>query len=213
MSESMWIGALLRSRDLFVAALLLLLAALGAGCSNKQIYLNYDYKKEYDPRLHEYVVGVGDSLSITVFHTPDLSGGGTVRPDGVITLPLIGDLPVAGKTPTQIREDMRVRLATYIKDATAVITVIVTNSSSYRFTVAGNVNHAGTQAPKSYMTVSEALAAAGGLNKFASSDLLILRPDGTGHVRQIPVNYDDIMSGNHPEEDVAIVTGDTIFVP
>jgi polysaccharide biosynthesis/export protein len=198
---------------LVAGLLLLLLAALVAGCGSSAIYQTYDYKKEYDPRLHEYVVGVGDTLQITVFHTPDLSGGGTVRPDGVITMPLIGDLPVAGKTPSQIREDMKARLATYIKDSTAVITVVVSGANSYRFTVAGNVARPGAQSPKYYVTVSEAIAAAGGLSKFASPDLIIIRPDGTGHIRQIPVNYDQIISGTRPEEDLPIVSGDTIFVP
>src|ERR1700677_3356966 len=108
-----------RRRGALSAAVVFALSALpslgiGAGCG-PSIYETYEYGKEWDPRKHEYIIGVADNVKITVYHTNELSGEGTVRPDGVITMPLIGDLPVAGKTPTQIREEMKQRLTAYVK--------------------------------------------------------------------------------------------------
>src|SRR5262249_20148397 len=151
-----------------------------------------------------YIIGVSDSVKINVYHTPELSGDGVVRPDGVITMPLIGDLPVAGKTPTQIREEMKKRLATYVK-ADAGITGTVSGFNSYRFVVSGNVNHPGALAQKWYVTVSEALAMAGGPSKFAGDEVIVIRLDPNGHSRKIPVSYRALISGKHPEQDICIV--------
>ncbi len=148
-------------------------------------------------------------MRINVYQNSELSGEGTVRPDGVITLPLIGDLPVAGKTPTQIREEMRKSLATYVK-ADAGITVTVNGFNSYRFIVSGNVNHPGALAQKWYVTVSEALAMAGGPSKFAGDEFVghPPRPDRARpqDPRQLPFA---LISGKHPEQDICVVAGDT----
>src|SRR4051794_38568186 len=85
--------------------------ALGCGAPD---YAKYPYNKEYDPRKHEYIIGVADTVQITVYNTADVSGSGTVRPDGVITLPLIGDLLVAGKTPTQVKAEVKKKLSAYV---------------------------------------------------------------------------------------------------
>ncbi len=190
---------------------ILLVLALGiAGCG-PSIYETYDYGKEYDPRKHEYIIGVSDVVKINVYHTAELSGEGTVRPDGVITMPLIGDLPVAGKTPTQVRDEMKKRLSAYVK-ADAVITVTVSGFNSYRFIVSGNVNHPGALAQKWYVTVSEALAMAGGPSKFAGDEIVVIRLDAQGRARKIPVSYKALLSGKHPEQDICVVAGDTIVV-
>jgi polysaccharide export outer membrane protein len=192
------------------APALCLATGLATGCG-PSIYDTYEYGKEWDPRKHEYIVGVADVVKITVYHAGDLSGEGTVRPDGVITMPLIGDLPVAAKTPTQIREEMKKRLSAYVK-ADTVITVTVSGFNSYRFIVSGNVNHPGALGQKYYVTVSEALAMAGGPSKFAGDEVLVIRLDPTGKNRKIPISYRALISGKHPEQDICVVSGDTIVV-
>src|SRR5438552_6139028 len=122
--------------------LLLVIAFAALGCGGPS-YGTYNYKNEFDPRKHEYVIGVGDNVAITVFHQPDLSGGGTVRPDGIITLPLLGDIECAGKTPGQVRDDVKQRLLAFVKNENAVVTVGVTQVNSYKFVVTGNVQHSG----------------------------------------------------------------------
>lgn len=174
-------------------------------------YDKWAYNLEYDPRKHEYIIGVSDVISIQVYHSPDLGGSGTIRPDGIITMPLVGDILVAGKTPSQVRELMRAKLATYVK-TDAVITVTVTGFNSYRFVVSGNVNKAGSFSQKYYVTVSEAIAIAGGLNKFAGDKIVIMRTDSNRHIREIPISYKRISSGKHPNEDICVVAGDTLVV-
>jgi polysaccharide export outer membrane protein len=198
-----------------VPALLLSLTLLGcslalAGCG-PSIYDTYAYGKEYDPRQHEYVIGVTDLISIQVYKSPDISlQAGMVRPDGVVTIPLVGDVIVAGKTPSAVREELKKRFSEYVKDATVNITVAGFNS--YRFLVSGYANKPGSYSQKFFVTVSEALAMAGGPNKFAGDQIVIYRADKDGHVRQIPVSYRMIMAGKRPEMDVCIVAGDSIVI-
>lgn len=206
--------ALRRLHRLAVLAAALGLVATGAGCSPTFVYEPANYAKELDPRKHEYVIGVGDGLQVTVWRMPDLSSGALVRPDGIITMPLIGDVQVAGSTPTQVREELKKRFSEFVKDETAVVTVAITTVSSYRFVVSGNVARAGIFASNYYVSVSEALAMAGGPNQFASTDqILLIRMDKPGKYRQIPINYDAIVSRERPEQDLVLKAGDTIFVP
>ena len=198
------VPGLLLSLTLLVSSL----ALLGCGPS---IYDTYAYGKEYDPRKHEYVIGVTDLISIQVYKSPDISLlAGMVRPDGVVTIPLVGDVIVAGKTPSVVREELKKRFSEYVKDATVNITVAGFNS--YRFLVSGFVNKPGSYSQKFFVTISEALAMAGGPNKFAGDQVVIYRADKDGHVREIPISYKMIMAGKRPEMDVAIVAGDSVVV-
>lgn len=188
----------------------LALAVVGCGSAGPK----YDYSKEFDPRKHEYVVGPADALTINVWRNGDLSTQAVVRPDGTITLPLIGDMQVAGRTPSQIRDDISSRLAAYIKEESKNVTVAVTGVFSYRFTVTGAVARAGTFASSHYVSVAEAIAMAGGPTRFAETDaVLLLRTDANGKVRKIPIDYDKIQSRQNPDMDLYLVAGDTVFVP
>jgi polysaccharide export outer membrane protein len=198
-----------RRNELF-AAVLLLWTSLLAGCGGAN-YDTYAYGMEYDPRKHEYVIGPSDVLQISVFHTTDIGGGGTVRPDGILTLPLIGDIRVAGKTPSQVKEEVKRRFGEYVK-ADLSVNVVVTGFNSYRFVVTGQVGHPGTQSPKYFVTASEAMAMAGGPSKFAGDGITIYRMDPQGKVRQIPLSYKRLMGGKYPQMDIAIVSGDTLVM-
>jgi polysaccharide biosynthesis/export protein len=192
-------------RRLFFA---LLLAACGAPA------IHYDYAREPDPRRSEYVIGVADRLAIKVWKNPDLSTEALVRPDGTITMPLIGDLTAAGRTPTQLRDEITRQLANYIRDESAVVTIAVVGVNSYSFTVSGNVEHAGIFKSEKYVTVLEAVQLAGGPNRYASADRMkLMRKDKNGQIRVIPVNYDDIVTGKRPEANLALFAGDEIYVP
>ena len=194
-----------------VPALLLLLGSLAQSACGPSIYETYSYGKEYDPRKHEYVIGVTDVISIQVYKSPDLSlGSATVRPDGVVTIPLVGDVVVAGKTPSQVREDLKKRFSEFVKEAT--VNVTVSGFNSYRFIVSGQVNKSGSFTQKYYVTVSEAVALAGGPNKFAGDQIVIYRADKDGHIREIPISFKTIMSGKRPDMDVAIVAGDSVVL-
>jgi polysaccharide biosynthesis/export protein len=187
-----------------------LVALVAVGCGG----VNYDYSKEPDPRKGEYVIGVTDGLRISVWKNPELSTAGNVRPDGTITMALVGDVRAAGRTPTQLTDEISKRLKTFIKEEQAIVSIAVTEVNSYRFTVSGNAEKPGVFNLKYYATVQDAIALAGGLNKFASAHkLVILRPQTNGGVRKVPIDYDRISSGEHPEENIVILAGDTLFIP
>ncbi len=175
---------------------------------------SYDYSKEPDPRKTEYVIGVSDGLRVNVWKNPELSTSGTVRPDGTITMPLIGDIHAAGRTASQLTEEIGRRLKMFVKEESTPVSIAVTEVNSYRFTVSGNAERPGVFNLKYYATVGDAIALAGGLNKFASAKkVVILRQQPNGGVRKVPINFDRISSGDHPEENIVILPNDTVFVP
>ncbi len=173
----------------------------------------YDYSKEPDPRKKEFVIGVSDALRINVWKNPDLSTEGKVRLDGTITMPLIGDLRADGKTPTELKQEISRRLAAYVKDEGAAVSIQVVEVNSYRFSIGGNVEHGGVFQPKHFVTVAEAISMAGGLNRFASPrGLVVIRQDKIG-MRRIPIDYNRVASGEHPEENLVLIAGDTVYAP
>lgn len=196
------------------AAWVLVWALAGAtiGCATPQS--SFNYAAEPDPRKLEYVLGPSDVLKINVWRNAELSGDATVRPDGTISLPLVGDLRVSGRTPGQVQAELVQRMATFIKDESAIVTVAVSAINSYRFVVSGNVEHPGAYATNHYVTVVEALALAGGPNRFGSPEsAVIIRLDAAKGVRRIPINYPAILSGERSEQNLPLLPGDTIYVP
>ena len=186
------------------------LLAFSAACATVE---TYDYSKEPDPRKHDFLLGPADSLKITVWKNAEMSTDTRVRPDGTITMPLIGDLVASGRTTQQLRDDIVKRLQTFVRDEGAAVTVAVTEVSSYRYTVSGNVEHAGVYTSRFYVTIAEAIAQAGGPNRFADSErVLLLRSDGKGALRKIPVNYEAIRTGKNLDANIAILAGDIVLV-
>src|SRR5262249_28756560 len=80
----------------------------------------FDYSKEPDPRKREFVLGTSDQVRINVWKNPKLSTDARVRPDGTITMPLIGDLPAAGRTPSELQKEITAKLSSYVREGAAV---------------------------------------------------------------------------------------------
>ena len=175
----------------------------------------YDYTAEPDPRKQEFLLGPSDVIRVSVWHNPDLSADVTVRPDGTIALPLVGEIPAAGRSAAQVKAEISKKLQTFVKDDANNVTVSVTAINSYRFVVNGNVEHTGVFASNRYVTVSEAVALAGGPNRFANPDeTVIIRLDpSTNGKKRIPIDYPAILKGTHPEQDLPLVAGDVVYVP
>ena len=174
--------------------------------------MNYAAAMADDPRERPYRVGVADVVRVTVWKDPSLSTEMAVRPDGKISVPLLGELDAAGRTPEEIQVQMSRRLSAFVKDA--IVTVIVVEVNSYRFTVAGNVERPGMFTPRYFVTLTEAIALAGGPNRFgATSEVVVIRPRAAGNPSRIPVDYDRILSGERPEANIVIRPGDTVLVP
>ena len=192
--------------------LALLFLVLAAGCATT--HGPYDYSKEPDPRHGEFTLGPSDVLRITVWRNAELSTDAIVRPDGTISLPLVGDLQASGRTSVQLKEEIVKRLKAYLKDEAAIVTVAVTAINSYRFVISGQVEHPGAYNSNHYVTVSEALALAGGPNRFADAGgMVIIRANPAGGVRRIPIDYPGVIAGTRPNENLTVVAGDTIYVP
>lgn len=187
---------------------------LAAGCRTP--LPNYDYSKEPDPRSRELVLGVGDSISINVWENKEYNTDATIRPDGTITMPLIGDIKAVGETPSSLKAKIKGRLSEYVRLGTsAEITVAVRSWRSYRFTIQGEVGHPGVFTADQYVTVADAMALAGGPSKFAKrNEITLLRRDPkTAEIRRIPLDYDLIASGKRQDMNIYVLTGDTIWVP
>ena len=193
-----------------VLGVLLLLVCVASGCASSASKYPY-YAREYDPRKHPYVIGVSDVLEVNVWKDESLSTEARVRPDGTITVPLVGEVRAAGRTTDALREEIRQRLTQYVKQA--VVTVAVGEVNSYNFTVAGNVGQPGVYSSRRFVTVSEAIALAGGPNRYATAkEVEIIRTESAKQ-RRIPIDYDAILEGDRPEMDIAVLAGDTVYVP
>jgi polysaccharide export outer membrane protein len=157
----------------------------------------------------DYRLVPGDKLRIEVYKDAQLSQSLQVRPDGKITLPLLGDLHVAGRTPTELRDQITTQLREYVTNPT--VTVIVVETVAPTVYVMGEVNKPGSIAMPGPMNVMEALAMAGGFKDFANTkNIRILRKAGRG-VQTIGFNYKDAAKG--AAETVMLAPGDTIIVP
>jgi polysaccharide export outer membrane protein len=192
---------------------LVLLIAFVAACGPKNY--DYPYKGEPDPRGKEITLGVGDVLQINVWDQKDLNTEATIRPDGTITMPLIGDVKAVGATPTVLRDKIKTQLANFLKlGGSNEIAVAVKTWKSYRFTVQGEVTKPGLFTNDEYVTVSGAIALAGGPTRFADRDgVVILRKNEQGKTKRIPISYDLIASGRRLDMDIWVLPGDVIFVP
>jgi polysaccharide biosynthesis/export protein len=190
---------------------MLVSAVLLAACGP---HITFDYAKEPDPRKGGYTIGPTDVLQLDVWKNPDLTGRHHVRPDGFITVPIIGDVQAAGLTPPQLREALTRKLVRFLRDDASVITVTVVEVNSYRVNVVGKVERPGVYSPKDFITVLDALALAGGPTRFAEPDgVFIIRRDRDGRQRTIPFVYGEVVAGRHLEMNVTLVGGDSVVVP
>jgi len=133
-----------------------------------------------------------------------------VRPDGAVTLPLIGTMQAAGKTASALQREIAARYKQYVRSEPDAISVSVSSIKSYQFTVTGNVERTGLYTSRTYLSALEALAMAGGPNRFAGSSFYILRGNPP---RRIPIDLNRASTPNHAEQNVTIIRGDVLVVP
>lgn len=162
------------------------------------------------PTLSDYVIGPEDVLDISVWNNTTISRTVPVRPDGMISLPLLNDVRASGQTPLQLRDDLMKRLTPYIPDPE--VSVIVREVHSPKVSVVGSVKKPGRFELKTGSTVMDLLAMAEGLNEFASpSRIVVLRNEG-GVARKLYFNYRKVTTGNG-QENFQLRPGDIIVVP
>lgn len=157
----------------------------------------------------DYRLNPGDKLTIDVYKDKDLTQSVQIRPDGKITLPLVGDVAAAGRTAMQLRDAINAGLKDYIKDP--VVTVIVAETAPQVVYVMGEVSKPGPQVINGRLTVMQALAMSGGFTDFANrKDIRILHKTATGLVQTFHFNYKDAIDAGN--EGPTLVPGDTVIV-
>ncbi len=172
------------------------------------------------PKAYEaptgFLLGPEDELEITVWGNKDLTRLTSVRPDGLISFPIIGDVQAAGLTADALAQRIAERLKQYI--ANPAVSVSVKELNSYSVYVLGEVSKPGKFQLKSYITVLQAISMAGGFTDFAKKNKLqVVRATQNGdHKRQevhIPIRYDDLVSGRGEPGNIVLHPGDTVVVP
>jgi len=159
----------------------------------------------------EYHVGPGDVIAISVWKEPDASSIVLIRPDGKISLPLVNDLAVAGRTPMEIQELVTQKLDPFIKDANVTVTVTAINSKNVF--VLGQVGRAGAYPIIQPTSVLQVLTLAGGLAPFANQKGIYVLRMQNGKQQKLPFNYKDVVKGEKIEQNIILQPGDTVVVP
>ena len=159
-----------------------------------------------------YVIGADDVLAINVWKEPDVTRSVTVRSDGKISLPLVGELQAGGQTPHQLEQEITKRLKSYISEPD--VTVIVSEGKSQRINILGMVARPGAYMLTGSATVLDAIALAGGFKDFAKKkSVYVLRAGADGAQKRIPFNYNEVIKGVHPEQNIKLMARDTVVVP
>jgi len=168
---------------------------------------------DYDRYIrNEYVIGPEDILEISVWKSPDLSTATIVRPDGMISLPLIGELKGNNRTARELKGVIEQRLGEYKQDP--VVSVIVKEANSQSIYIMGEIARPGKYLLRSETRILQAISLAGGFTPGANKDnIIILRknlinPEG----KKIRIKYSDIISGKNPEANILVRSGDTILL-
>jgi polysaccharide export outer membrane protein len=168
-------------------------------------------EKGPDPStVGDYRIGVGDVLNIQVWKEVDLTRSVPVRPDGKISFPLLDDLQAAGLTPLELKVVLTERLKQYLSEPR--VTVLVEEVNSYKVYVMGEVVTQGALILKNKTDLLQVISLAGGFTAFAKKkEIIIIRNNGKSGAR-ITVNYEKILNGKNPEQNLVLEPGDTVVV-
>ena len=190
--------------------LAILFALLATGCPSHT--KGFKYGKLKDRCVGNFIVQPGDIIRVSVWKEPNHSRDQVlVRPDGNISLPLLGDMKAAGMTIPQLTAVVQMKLKKFVPDPRVDISLVT--ARSYQVFVMGQVARSGGFTAQAPMTVLEALARAGGLSPFAKvSQIFIIWKGATGEQR-IPFNYNEILKGQRPEQNITLCRGDIVMVP
>lgn len=167
---------------------------------------------EVAPPADSFVFGVDDVLAVNVWKEAEISRTVTVRSDGKISLPLVGELQASAKTPRQLQDEISSKLSGFISEP--AVTVIVQEIRSRRFNILGRVEHPGSYPLTESTTVLDAIAIAGGLRDFAKEkSIYVLRPKLEGTQLRLAFNYKGVIRDKHLEQNIKLQPHDTVVVP
>jgi polysaccharide export outer membrane protein len=164
------------------------------------------------PVTSSYVVGEADVLRITVWKQPEISQQSVVvRPDGMVSVPLVGELRVSGMTPMQIEATLVADLKQYVNEPRVTVTVAEIGSKTVYVT--GEVQHPGAYPLVGPIDVLQVVAKAGGVTPYAHQRSVFVLRQVNGKKQKVPVNYSRIFHGKSPEQNINLQAGDTVVVP
>lgn len=166
--------------------------------------------------VNDYLIGVDDQLQVTVWHNPDLSVSVPVRPDGKVTVPLVGDIPAGGRTTDQVATEIQQKLGQYIRDPQVAVILTALRSHEYlsRVRVTGAVRSPISSPYRQGMTVLDAVLAAGGTTEFAAADRTELyRRNEGGSTQSYAVRLEKILQRGDLANNYPVQPGDVITVP
>jgi polysaccharide biosynthesis/export protein len=197
--------------------MILTLTLISACAEQNVISADSDFLSSHnaDKIIKEYRVGIDDVIDINVWRNPELSVSVPVRPDGKISMPLIGDLTAAGLTPEDVAKSIKQRLKSFIRDPN--VTVIIKELRSHEYLtlvrVTGAVNNPLSLNFRQGMTTLDAVLAAGGLNDYASPNKTKLYRVINGKTHIIYIHLDDILNKGLLETNIELRPRDIIAVP
>jgi polysaccharide export outer membrane protein len=167
------------------------------------------------PPVETYRIGVDDVVQVSVWRNPDLSVSVPVRPDGKISVPLIGDVDAGGRHPQDVAEDIKGKLSTYVRDPQVAVILTELRSHEYlaRVRVTGAVRQPVSLPYRQGMSVLDAVLAAGGTNEFASADNTRLYRKEGDSVKTFPIKLDRILKKGDLSTNLPVQAGDVVTVP
>jgi polysaccharide export outer membrane protein len=198
-----------------VATAFLVFATL-VGCAPNRAEQFQKTAEDFNPTAEgAYRIGIDDRVQVSVWRNPDLSVTVPVRPDGMISIPLIGDVQAGGRTPAQVADTIRQKLSSYIRDPS--VAVILTELRSHEFLsrvrVTGAVRNPRSLPFRQGMTVLDAVLEAGGVNEFASPNRAKLYRKANANTDVLDLELGDILSKGKMATNVLLIPGDVITVP
>jgi polysaccharide export outer membrane protein len=193
---------------------LVLLAIATAGCVDSGSIAASKLSSTPAVSQNDYHIGAGDQLKIFVWRNEDLSTAVVVRPDGKISMPLVNDMVAAGKTPSQLTEDLTKVLSEYVRSPKVnVIVVSFVGTFSDQIRVVGEAGHPKVIAYRAGMTILDVMLEAGGLAEHASGNKSkVLRTVG-GKTQKISVKLNDLLYEGDVTQNIAMLPGDVVVVP
>jgi len=186
----------------------LLLIALPALGSTATLQDEVDSAPASDNNSRSFTVGIEDVLNIIIWNEPELSGTVKVRPDGIITIPLIHDIHVDGLTPEEIRQQITTKLSQFVRDPN--VTVVVDEINSYRIYFIGEVGTKGAVQLYRPMRILQAIAMAGGPTDFSKNVIILLREE-YGVEKRVQIDYKKLLAGDPQQENLYLRPGDTLI--
>jgi len=204
----------IRSITKLKVILFIVISQLITACSNSPLPTATLYPSNTtDTSSYRYLIGAGDSLNIFVWRNPEVSGSFSVRPDGMITTSLVEDIPVTGKTPTELAREIEKILSTYLRDPIVTVTVGgFVGPFSEQIRIIGEASQPKAINYKQNMTLLDVMIQVGGLTQFADGNDAVLVRIENGEQKQYDIYIENLIDGDIIAN-VDMLPGDIIIIP